>query len=107
VKTYAPILLSLLAVGCKAKDEAPQPTPAASASAAAAAPPAETAATAEPGSMLDTVKAASTAAAPTEPNAPPPHDAHERAAATEIHKGNYKSQLESLEKEDLSGDRKR
>jgi hypothetical protein len=71
------------------------------ASVAASAPPV---APADPRS--DSVKAASTSTVPAEPNAPPAHDEHERAAAAEIHKGNYKSELDSLEKEDLSADRK-
>jgi hypothetical protein len=104
MKPYALASLLMLALGCNKKEEAP-PAPAASASAAAAsAAPASP--PAEPSPVPDPVKVASTAAAPVEPNAPPAHDEHERAAAAEIHKGNYKSELEALEKEDLSADRK-
>ncbi len=94
-------------VGCDKKDAASQP-PAASASAPAAAastaPVAE--APAEPSPVPDPIKVAATATAPAEPNAPPPHDEHVQAAAAQIHKGNYKAELDTLEKEDLSADRK-
>lgn len=101
---YALTAFLLLVAACSKKDATSQPAPAPSASAptgaAADTPPAE------PSPVPDPVRAASTSATPAEPNAPPPHDEHERAAATEVHKGNYKNQLEALEKEDLSGDRR-
>jgi len=97
-------------LGCDKKDAGSQ-APAASAAAAAApgsagasAPAAEV--PAEPSPVPDPVKVAATATAPAEPNAPPPHDEHVQAAQNEIHKDNYKSELESLEKEDLSADRR-
>lgn len=99
------VLVALL--GCDKKDASSQPASSASASAAAAptAAPPEPAA-ADPSPAPDPVKVAATATAPAEPNAPPPHDDHVQAANTEIHKDNYKSALEALEKEDLSVDRK-
>jgi hypothetical protein len=45
--------------------------------------------------------AAAISPTPVEPNAAPPHDQHAQAAAAAIHKGNYKAELEALEKEDL------
>jgi hypothetical protein len=98
-------------VGCDKKDASSQGA-AASAGAPSAAPPAASSAAApaepvaEPSPVPDPVKVAATATAPAEPNAPPPHDEHVQAAANEIHKGNYKSELEALEKEDLAADRK-
>ncbi len=106
------VLLGLVVLvapaGCNKKEEAPAP-PSASAGAQTSAapaplPPGDT--PAEKSSVPDPVKVAATAATPVEPNAPPPHQEHVQAAATEIHKGNYKSELEALEKEDLSADRK-
>jgi hypothetical protein len=107
---YALIASLVVALACSKKEEA-SPASAASASAAAsiasAAPSvAPSEAPAEPSPVPDPIKVAGTAATPTEPNAPPAHEGHEQSAATEIHKGNYKSELEALEKEDLSADRK-
>ena len=98
-------------IGCDKKDASSQgAAPSASASAAAASAAASAAAppepVAEPSPVPDPVKVAAASTAPAEPNAPPPHDEHVQAAANEIHKGNYKSELEALEKEDLAADRK-
>jgi hypothetical protein len=111
MKTHAVALLGLAAAlgsACSKTQDAstaqatpPSASVAAVATVAASTPPV---APADPGT--DSVKAASTSTVPAEPNAPPSHGEHERAAATEIHKGNYKSELDSLEKEDLSADRK-
>ncbi|HLK40518.1 MAG TPA: hypothetical protein VKU41_27385 [Polyangiaceae bacterium] len=95
---------AVAALSCSKKQEAPattasEPASAApSASASVVAPPASAEAENAP---PDPVKASSTSEQPVEPNAPPAHDEHSRAAAAEIHKGNYKSELERLEKEDL------
>jgi hypothetical protein len=103
-------IASVLWVGCSKKED-PVATPtnvAAQAppetSAAASAQPSAQAA-AEPNSVDDFVQAAAVASTPVEPNAPPTHAEHERAAA-QIHKGNFKSELDTLEKEDLAADRK-
>jgi len=37
-----------------------------------------------------------------DPNAPPSHDEHDKAATAAIQKNNYKSELDKLEKEDLN-----
>lgn len=108
VAGFALVTLPVALVGCDKKDASSQSASSASASASAAAAP--TAAppepAAEPSPVPDPVKVAATATAPAEPNAPPPHDEHVQAANSEIHKDNYKSELEALEKEDLSVDRK-
>ncbi len=97
--------------GCDKKDASSQGAGASANASAAAAPAAASAAAppesaAEPSPVPDPVKVAATATAPAEPNAPPPHDEHVQAATNEIHKDNYKSELEALEKEDLAADRK-
>jgi hypothetical protein len=108
MKWLAPVALALLFFGCSKKEDASAvpvgSATAAVAAAATASSPAET--KVEPNAAPDPAKAAASAVAPTEPNAPPPHAAHDQAAAAEIHKGNYKKELDSLEKEDLSADRK-
>jgi hypothetical protein len=101
-------------LGCDKKDASSQgaaSSASASGASGAAAPAAPSAAVspepaAEPSPVPDPVKVAATATAPAEPNAPPPHDEHVQAATNEIHKDNYKSELEALEKEDLTADRK-
>lgn len=104
------LTLAIVLLGCSKKEDSSN-TLAASASAAAsvaasAAPSAQD--STQPSGVSEPSWAARSGAAttPTDPNTPPSHAEHEQAAAVEIHKGNYKNELEKLEKEDLSGDRK-
>jgi hypothetical protein len=83
--------------------------PAASASAApstapatAAAPPADTAQ--DPAAVAANTPPASPDL-PSDPNAAPSHDDHDKQAAAQIHTGNYKGELDKLEKEDLNADK--
>jgi hypothetical protein len=110
MKWLAIAIASVLPFGCSKKED----TVAAPTSVAAQAPPETSAvasaqpsaqAAAEPSTVDDFVQTAAVASAPVEPNAPPTHAEHEKAAA-QIHKGNFKSELDSLEKEDLAEDRK-
>jgi hypothetical protein len=41
-----------------------------------------------------------------DPNAPPTHGEQDKAAVTQVQKGNYRAAMGKLEKEDLSADRK-
>jgi cell division septation protein DedD len=95
------VFCSALAIGCSKKEDAPTPPPAPVASASASSAPSAAPTPADPTPSPDPAKVAAAAPTPAEPNAPPPHDEHTQAAAAEIHKGNYKAELEALEKEDL------
>lgn len=101
--------LGVALTGCPKKDEAAAAPDAGSSavSSASATPTASVADTAQP-----TTPGGGTAAqtegppkgAPEvidDPNAPPSHDDHDKAATTSIQKQNYKSELDKLEKEDL------
>ena len=110
MKWLAIAIGSMLLVGCSKKEDtvsAPANTaaPATSETSAAASAQPSSAAPTEPSPVDDLAQAAAAGSAPLEPNAPPTHAEHERAAA-QIHKGNFKSELDSLEKEDLAEDRK-
>jgi hypothetical protein len=105
------VLLALLAAGCPKKEEEAKPpadaAPAVTASASAG--PTDTAA---PGTATPGSHAALPSAPPnvpgisTDPNAPPTNDDHDKAATAQVQKGNYKAELDKLEKEDLSADKK-
>lgn len=107
-------LFALALAGCpKKEDDAAKPAGSASAattaaaSASAATSASTTAATAAP--TTEPATAANEEEGPEEaehvvpePNGPGKHDDHDKAAATAIHKANYKTELDKLEKEDLA-----
>ena len=105
-------LLLLVLPGCPKKDDKAAADAAPAASTSAAPQPTDTA-TAAASAAPATPQAAALAAAPpnvpgisTDPNAPPSHEDHDKTATLQVHKGNYKSEMDKLEKEDLSADKK-
>jgi hypothetical protein len=111
MKRFALFALALLASCSKKQEEFSAPAASSMATASAMASAAPNAIPPEEATPFDPSWApgagpAASATTPTDPNTPPSHAEHEQAAAAEIHKGNYKKELEQLEKEDLSADRK-
>jgi hypothetical protein len=105
------LFASCVLVGCPKKDGG-QANPAGSSSASAL--PASGSPTASAAPATDPASDPTAAAnvpppapdMPSDPNAPPVHDDHDKQAAAQIHKANYKAELDKLEKEDLSADTK-
>ena len=106
------LAFALALAGCpkKADKEAADASPAASTSAA---PQASDTATAAASASAAAPQTAALPNAPpnlpgvsTDPNAPPSHEDHDKTATAQVHKGNYKSEMDKLEKEDLSADKK-
>lgn len=95
--------------GCPNKDKT-DGAPAASASAAPSTTPAAAATPPAADTAQDPAAAAANAPPaapdlPADPNAAPAHDDHDKQASAQIHKGNYKGELDKLEKEDLNADK--
>ncbi|HEX7603395.1 MAG TPA: hypothetical protein VF316_17370 [Polyangiaceae bacterium] len=104
------LALGALLAGCPKKTEATpdagKPTAATTAeSSASASPTAAASDTAAPSATPAQAAALPPSGAPEvvdDPNAPPSHDDHDKAATAAIQKNNYKAELDKLEKEDLN-----
>lgn len=103
------VAFAVLLAGCPKKEEAAAPD--ASATAASASPSSSAASAAADTSTTSAETAEAPIAPPKgapevvdDPNAPPSHDEHDKAATTAIQKANYKSALDKLEKEDLESE---
>jgi len=113
MRRYLLVLFALLATGCPKKEENKAAADAAPAVSVAVAPPPTDTATASATAAAATAAGGALPGAPpnvpgisSDPNAPPTHEDHDKAATAQVQKHNYKSELDKLEKEDLSADKK-